>query len=514
MLELLFGDRFIWTLICFGIIALLYFFANNKPVRALVYGALYMGLIVTGVFSLGHLNNYYGATGGVHGELSALIKKNQVEIEQEVDAINFNFKNVVLMENDKGVYMASMTSEQVLKLDENETYFIYVNDQPCTTIQAEERDIYATYNYTFLNREAGEYYSLADDEMTFYFAFYDNYSYLQVQVENGADTYQLWNSYFNKNNFKVKIAKVEKTFYDSTKYSQINLMLNGQNYNTVILKNGTDYTLPTAEKMTCADFTFNNWKDADGNVVTSIDDVSENITLMADVTYNYKANFVVDGVVVYTYTGIDGSIIVSPETPTKNGYTFSHWQDENGRYVSLNNLAITSNRTFTAVFNYGYTYSGDAIKKVVGYDKTDGSSLTEMKIVNQDLLNVYQSGDYKELVLNLEIGFMIYDFSVADQGTNHYISNQSNTNITLTIKPSGTASQTVSYTLIHKLADTEIQDTINVTFTFSVEMHDNYLMLKVPPVTRTQLSGDAAANHNYKISPITYYFNSINLYTV
>lgn len=514
MLELLFGDKTTWVLIAVGLAAIFYFMGKNKPFKGFVYGVTYLALVCTGVFSLGHLNNYYNATGGVVGELSSILKKNQVEIVEESNDIYFNFKNVVLMENSKGKYSASMTSDAVMKLDANETYFIYVNEQPCTTVQTEERDIYATYSYAFLNRENGNYYSLADDTMTFYVAFYDNYTYLYIEVENGENTYQLWNSYFNKNNFKVRVTKVEKTFYNSAEYSQVNLTLNSKNYTTVILKNGADYTLPTSDEMTCADFTFNYWQDVNGNIITSIENISEDITLTANVTNNFKVTFVVDGVVYKEYTAIENTIIVSPETPTKNGYTFSHWQDESGKFVSFNNLELKQNRIFTAVFNYGYTYSGDAIKKVVGYDKTDGSSLTEMKIVNQDLLNVYQSGKYKELVLNLEIGFMIYDFSVADQGTNHYISNQSNTNITLTIKPSGTASQTVSYTLIHKLADTEIQDTINVTFTFSVEMHDNYLMLKVPPVTRTQLSGDVAANHNYKIAPITYYFNSIKLYTV
>ena len=314
MLDWIFGDKFIVIAIIISAFALMYFFAKYKAIRGLIYGLLYFVLLISAVGAIGHLNNYYSATGGVVGELSSILKKNQVEITEESDDIYFNFKNVVLMENTNGKYSASMTSDSVMKLDANETYFIYVNEQPCTTVQTEERDIYATYSYAFLNREDGNYYSLADDTMTFYVAFYDNYTYLYIEVENGADTYQLWNSYFNKNNFKVRVTKVEKTFYNSAEYSKVNLMVNNELYKTIVLKNGIDYKLPEPD-LTEFGIDFSSWVNDSGETISEINNISADITLYAygENVYRYAYYY---GSGSDIYYGTEGSIVILPDANT------------------------------------------------------------------------------------------------------------------------------------------------------------------------------------------------------
>ena len=684
--------------------------------------------MVSALFSFGHLNIYYSARGGVYGSITQIFKKNEVKIEQTAEDIEFGFKNVCLMKNADGQYSASITSKQILKLDANEDYFIYVNNQPCTTVSCEETDIYATYSYTFLNREDGEYLILADDTMTFYFAFYENYSYLYIEVENGENTYQLWNQYFNKMNFKVKIVKVPSSYYSPAEYKKIALMIDGSEYSQATIKKGSDYLLPT-NVLNTADYIFNYWQDAEGNKITSIEDVTSDITIHANITEIHKVNLyygsrfyrtirvqnsesatlpeineiyngfayrywqdaegnkitsvenvtsdmtiyaapieihtitlmkgstvyqtievvdgdnatipsinIKDGDILYygwyysngnavekingyytvysvtsdmtinagvtnyftvqlvtdsdiyksyyvaegesitfpsinlttdsciytgwldengnSITGIDsvtsnrtiiaskinlytvtykvdsttyktvkvqdGSTLTAPTEPTKNGYQFLYWQDASTGYsIDFSTYTVTQNTTLKAIFQYGFTYSTDAINRVGAFED-DYTSVTELKIINNELASIYKSKDFKELKIKLYFGFLIADYSVADQSTNHYISNQSNTYVEIVITPTAAASQTKTYSLVHKDGETdEVLGTIEATFTYNIECFDGsdeysspYFYVKVDPVKYTKLTGDSSSSHDYRISPICYGVTAINLYTV
>lgn len=306
MLDLILGSRTQETIITVAIIAALvavfYFFNKFKPTQALVGIIAFAALVVSAVFSFGHLNIYYSAKGGTFGAITSILKKNEVVIEETEQSIDFNFKNVVLMENIDGKYSASITSTKKLKLNANESYFIYVNDQPCSTVSCEERDIYATYSYTFLNRDAGEYLIIADDVMTFYFAFYDNYSYLYIEVENGEITHQLWNQYFNKNDFKVKIQVVDGVYEpieEQDKVIKDHIQITYVIDETLVPKkelyciSNESITLPT--KYVEDNFYIIGWVDENGNEITSISlDRATNITVYAqtkETTSLYKVNF-------------------------------------------------------------------------------------------------------------------------------------------------------------------------------------------------------------------------------
>lgn len=489
MLKTLFQDEFTIMMIVVCVIVILYFFAKFPSIRGLIYGILYSALIITAVGSVGHLNNYYNNSGGVIGEISSIFKKNQVEVVKEEDKIGFDFKNVVLMKNSKGVYTASMTSDQILKLDNNQTYFIYVNGEPCTIAQAEQRDVYATYEYTFMERENGEYYVLADDVMTFYFAFYDNFSYLRVEVENGENTYKLWNNYFNKNNFKVTIEKVDKSFYDTTEYSEIDIVLNGSVYKNVTIKNGATYTLPTAEEMTCDDFTFNYWIDEQGNQITAIENISEDRTIIANVTNNYTVTYMVDGVIVKTLTQAENSIVSRPTTPEKSGYTFLYWVDEDGEIVNFSDLRLTKNYTITAVFERGYTYYDSEIsahEESKWYQPTFWDVSNKQSYATYEFRNepeeIYNNKTFKEMDITFNISFSLFDLSTPDNESSwdsgFYISARKNT--TVTLKPNTTTTQTITYDVIevYRNGYSNVYKTYtNVQVTYKVESFSNYFKI-------------------------------------
>ena len=520
MLDFLFGDSSLYIMIIIAAIALLYFFAKFPSVRGLFYGVLYCAVVLTGIYSLGNLNIYYKTTGGIYGEITSIFKKNQVDVVQEKEKIAFDFKNVVLMKNSKGVYTASMTSDQILKLDNNQTYFIYVNGEPCTIAQAEQRDVYATYEYTFMERENGEYYVLADDVMTFYFAFYDNFSYLRVEVENGTNTYKLWNNYFNKNNFKVTIEKVDKSFYDTTEYSEIDIVLNGSVYKNVTIKNGATYTLPTAEEMICDDFTFNYWIDEQGNQITAIENISEDRTIIANVTNNYTVTYMVDGVIVNTQYFAEDSMIPKPEDPTKNGYTFLRWVDEDGLAVSFENLAITRDRTFTAVFERGYKYSGDAISHYQ-YNNTNytnpstGVTTTKLEFDDEELAQIYSSKKFTEMQIRIYAMSSINDIKSSDAttwGTEHYVTPDGY--VTIILKPS-TSSQNITTEYDHYIGDAEDPiDKLLVTHKLTITPNADHFVITQQPIKFTQLAGDTSTDHNYVLTLDFFSVSEIKLYTV
>lgn len=285
MLSLFFGNSlqqfFSKTLtvvtILISVYLFLYFFSQYKPVQSLFYGVMFFIILASGVLSFGNLNIYYSSKGGVLGEISSIFEKNQVEIIEEENEIKFNFSNIILTKNSNGKYSASITSEKILKLDSNENYFINVNDEPCSTVICDEKDIYATYNYVFLNRDSGEYKVLKDDTMSFYFALYNNYSYLYIEVENGEETAELWNAYFNKNNFTACVFKVESSFYNTPTYKTIRYF--SKDYEiikTVKIKNNTEY-IPA--ELNFNGITYKNWK-LNNSLITDPILINENIDLI------------------------------------------------------------------------------------------------------------------------------------------------------------------------------------------------------------------------------------------
>lgn len=376
----------------------LYFFSQFKPVQSLFYGIVFLALIASGVMSFGNLNVYYSAKGGVIGEITSIFEKNQVEITEEENEIKFDFSNVVLMKNAKGKYSASMTSETILRLDANESYFLYVNNEPCTTVKCEVKDIYATYSYLFMTRQDGEYQVLNDDTMTFYFALYDNYSYLYIEVENGEETAGLWNSYFNKNNFKATISKVQSTFYSDVDYKTISLMANNEQVNKITIKSNTDYILPSS--LSLPGYRFNCWRDSAGNEITEIANVNNNLIITADLTKVCNVTIDADGTRT-NYIVDAGTKIDRPANISKAGYTFKGWViDGTETLINFDTFVVNDDVTIKAFFSRGQTiYS--CVKDFTSIQDTYVHHL--IRVLDDSLKSELKNGSYTEIKLQAEV---------------------------------------------------------------------------------------------------------------
>lgn len=382
MFDLIFGGKtqqlFSKTITIAAIVILiylfLYFFSKFKPVQSLFYGIVFLLLVASGVMSFGNLNIYYSTKGGVIGEITSIFKKNQVEVTENEKEIKFDFSNIVLEKNSQGKYSASMTSNTILNLDSDEEYFIYVNDEPCTTVKCEKRDIYATYSYVFMDRENGEYRVLADDVMTFYFALYSNYSYLYIEVENGEETAGLWNSYFNKNNFKAVITKVSNDFYSVAEYKTIRLFsVDYKTIKTIKLKLHSDYVLP---QLKYDGITYKYWKNSKNEIVSKIYDLTEDLDL-------YGLNYIPVETINYEisldnswYTNTISEIqskTYNIDFKIKNEIIMDYIQGENFEKIEIEFQSTILNQTFSSEYAQVYDWSSFVGQTITLTIKADGS---------------------------------------------------------------------------------------------------------------------------------------------
>ena len=108
-------------------------------------------------------------------------------------------------------------------------------------------------------------------------------------------------------------------------------------------------------------YTFNGWKDDEGNIVDLPTVMPEgNETYEADYTVNvHNVTFMVDGEVYYgpTKTAYNAPIAV-PSVPTKNGYVFAAWKDADGKqpsdYAGMPDKDLVFEVVWTANSNVGY----------------------------------------------------------------------------------------------------------------------------------------------------------------
>lgn len=93
-------------------------------------------------------------------------------------------------------------------------------------------------------------------------------------------------------------------------------------------------------------YVFKGWKDSKGNVVTAETVVNDNMTIKAE--YNELFEVVIDG---KTYEVEKGETLGDrlPADPTKDGYTFKGWKDQNGKKVNKDTV-VNGDMTVTSVW--------------------------------------------------------------------------------------------------------------------------------------------------------------------
>ena len=154
-------------------------------------------------------------------------------------------------------------------------------------------------------------------------------------------------------------------------------------------------SLPTLTK---EGYTFAGWTDADGNAVTEDIKVTGEITLYASWTANTYMLSLYDGDELLSSESVtygDTVSIADLTEPTKEGYTFAGWTDEEGDAVT-EDITVTGDITLYASWtakdadspsdiayaeavlsSESYTYDGSACTPSVTVTDADGNELTE-----------------------------------------------------------------------------------------------------------------------------------------
>ena len=99
---------------------------------------------------------------------------------------------------------------------------------------------------------------------------------------------------------------------------------------------------------------FNYWTLNGEQVNLSEYQITKNTKFVADITYKYKVDFVVDNEVISSQIITKGENVSLPESPAKDKYTFAGWSVDGYNVIDLSNYVITANTTFTAIFNNKY----------------------------------------------------------------------------------------------------------------------------------------------------------------
>lgn len=291
MLDFILGNNVITIVLiialAFVAISLLTLFAKYEVIRWLVCTPLFIVLVLAGIYSYGHINNYYSATGGIHGKLTDLIDTNKTHTKVEDNKLTYSFENFQMQKDSKGYY-AVEKNENAALLDKNSTYLAYVNGYPCEIVNIvvgddDARFIYR-FSYVFADYDNdGKIVPIADDTIQIEFTFLKSTTNVKIKTNCSDEVYGLWNSYFNKNNFEITLEKTTEEVENKQELATITLLLDDNTYSVIKVKKGANYVLPT--NITKDGYIFSGWT-CNGEKVTILKNIQEDKTVSAELIFN------------------------------------------------------------------------------------------------------------------------------------------------------------------------------------------------------------------------------------
>lgn len=135
----------------------------------------------------------------------------------------------------------------------------------------------------------------------------------------------------------------------------------GNKINDILIEKGTIILLPVEPIK--GGYLFIAWLDENGNFISNNMIVSNNITLKAywikkdaktwTISFDTDGGSSINNIVIE-----DGKTIILPNSPTKSGYVFAGWIDENGNLISEDTI-INSKITLKATWKEPYTCPSD-----------------------------------------------------------------------------------------------------------------------------------------------------------
>lgn len=183
------------------LLVLAYQMGKHKNLVPIVVGVVYVIVFGFSMYCLCDLNYYYTAQGGVFGVLTGLYKVNIVESQEGLD---YSLSNIEFKQIDGDEYGAKITISQNPQMQDDVKYCIFINGVPLITSEVDKIHAKGSYMYNFYDKNMK---LLLHDTLDLSFAFYENYTTLQITTNGGSDAVKQWNSYFQKQNFKITIEQ-------------------------------------------------------------------------------------------------------------------------------------------------------------------------------------------------------------------------------------------------------------------------------------------------------------------
>lgn len=243
---------------------------------------------------------------------------------------------------------------------------------------------------------------------------------LNLQAQNNSSTV---------NTLNVKIAELQKSVSYYEQY--IATLESGEQVVATFEFDGSVYNIQVVNKNSLLSVTtptstayviFNGWT-VDGEPIDlSTYRITANTRIIADITYKYEVNFIVDGANHNSQIVLKDSNVTIPVKPTKNGYVFDGWTLDGNSIVDLDNYTVTQNVTFMAkftklysvVFKYEETTLKTETVKSGNYATAPTASSTAYKVFNGWKVNgvLISVSDYRITADTVFVADITYKYDV------------------------------------------------------------------------------------------------------
>lgn len=312
-------------------------------------------LLLTGVtiFSGIMSYQYISAKGGIYGSPTTSDKMNQAEVTD----LTFNLKNVMMKNTDTpNEYEANFELNQTLTLEDDEKYVCSVNDMPCVISTYSHSYFVSNYTYTFYN---DDFEKILTDTLTMKIFVWKHSTELIVTTSGGQQAVDCWNAYFNKFDFIFKIESDENAYVAKDSHL-VELLVDGEIYNTVSVLTGHDFIPPTKIETSSDKYFTGKWF-LNGTTPAIIKNIDSDLVLEADMREYHNVQFYdANKIPLVSKQSPDGLVIdpeIIPEMTETPGNRFKGWTTDFKSVLNLKTFILSADIELYAWFEECTSYN-------------------------------------------------------------------------------------------------------------------------------------------------------------
>lgn len=233
-------------------------------------------IFIFGTFCIYDVNRKLSLTSKVIGYFQHTENVSKIN-DFEYDVTSLLFTNSGANENE---YFAEIVTDPVEDFDRTKKYNLEINGNKCGYVASNLEFVNADFINTFY---ATNNTVLLTDSLNIKVNFYKDGTKIVLITNNGEKAVKLWQSYIQKNGFKIKI--VEDKFNSVIEADNIPsytlLLYFGEELISTIQHNITN---PAILPTTYNGFVITSWRDADGNIYSQLTLPNKDLTLYATVS--------------------------------------------------------------------------------------------------------------------------------------------------------------------------------------------------------------------------------------